>query len=409
MGFLARAVAEQKGMTTHELFRQIYGGRQTVSGKAINATTALCVSTVFACARVIGLGLAQVPLKIMKDGADGRNKQPARQHDLYKLLARKPNFRQTSFEFREMMGWHLVLQGNFYAFKNVVFGKKLQEIIPFGYGTVREEVHKDGTTTYWVTGLSGVEKEFPAKAIWHVRGPSLDGFSGMHLIMQAREAIGLAIATEEQHARMHRNGVRSSGVYSVEGTLSEPQYKALKAWIDAEMGGLENAGKAMVLDRGAKWLNTSMTGVDSQHLETRRFQIEEICRFFGVMPIMVGYSDKATTYASSEQMFLAHVVHTLAPWYSRVEDSINSNLLTDKEYEQGYYANFVEEGLLRGSIEATANVLEKYVNGGLMTPNEGRAKLDLNPDSDPVSDKLRVPANIVGKTPQGKPNDNQNP
>lgn len=400
MGLLARAVAEHKGMTSHELFRQIYGGRQTASGKAINAETALCVSTVFACARVIGLGLAQVPLKIMKDVPAERKKLPAREHQLYKLLARRPNFRQTSFEFREMQGWHLVLQGNFYAFKNVVFGK-LKELIPFGYGAVREEIHSDGTTTFWVTGRSGAEKEFPAEAVWHVRGPSLDGFSGMHLITQAREAIGLAIATEEQHARMHRNGVRSSGVYSVEGNLSPQQYKDLKNWIDSEIGGLENAGKAMVLDRGAKWLNTSMNGVDAEHLDTRRFQIEEICRFFGVMPIMIGYSDKATTYASSEQMFLAHVVHTLAPWYCRIEDSINCNLLTDREFEQGYYANFVEEGLLRGSIEATANVLDKYVNGGLMTPNEGRAKLDMNPDPDPLSDKLRVPANIVGKKPEG--------
>lgn len=408
MGLLARAVAEQKGMMSHELFRQIYGGKQTASGKAINAETALCVSTVFACARVIGLGLAQVPLKIMKDAPAERKKLAAREHHLYKLLARRPNFRQTSFEFREMLGWHLVLQGNFYAFKNVVFGK-LKELIPFGYGAVREEVHNDGTTTYWVTGRNGAEKEFPAQAVWHVRGPSLDGFTGMHLITQAREAIALAISTEEQHARMHRNGVRASGVYSVEDKLSPQQYKDLKTWIDSEIGGLENAGKAMVLDRGAKWLNTSMSGVDAEHLATRRFQIEEICRFFGVMPIMIGYSDKATTYASSEQMFLAHVVHTLAPWYCRIEDSINCNLLSDKEFEQGYYANFVEEGLLRGSIEDTANVLDKYVNGGLMTPNEGRAKLDMNPDPDPASDKLRVPANIVGKKPQGNQNDDKNP
>ena len=392
----------KKGMSTLDLFRQIYGGRQTVSGKAINADTALCVSTVFACARVIGLGLAQVPLKIMQDTASNgaKGKRDATEKSLYKVLARKPNHRQTSFEFREMMGWHLVLQGAFYAFKNVVFGE-IKELIPFGYGTVREEIQDNGTTIYWVTGRSGTEKAFPAEVIWHVRGPSLDGFSGMHLITQAREAIGLAISTEEQHSRMHRNGVRASGVYSVEGNLNKDQHKALRDWIDAEMGGLENAGKAMVLDRGAKWLNTSMSGVDAQHLETRRFQIEEICRFFGVMPIMVFYSDKATTYASAEQMFLAHVVHTLAPWYKRIEDSIHAFLLTEKEFDQGYYANFVEEGLLRGSIEATANVLDKYVNGGLMTPNEGRAKLDMDPDPDPASDKLRVPANIVGKTPQG--------
>jgi len=173
------------------------------------------------------------------------------------------------------------------------------------------------------------------------------------------------------------------------------------------MAGSQNAGKPMILDRAAKWISTSMTGVDAQHLETRKHQIEEICRFFRVMPIMVGYSDKAATYASAEQMFLAHVVHTLSPWYQRLEQSIDANLLTEKDRAAGYYANFVEEGLLRGSIETTANMLDKYVNGGLMTPNEGRAKLDMNPDPDPASDKLRIPANIVGKLPaeQGAGND----
>ncbi len=98
-------------------------------------------------------------------------------------------------------------------------------------------------------------------------------------------------------------------------------------------------------------------------------------------------------------MFLAHLVHTLAPWYSRIEQSIDANLLTDKDRAAGIYSNFVEEGLLRGSATTTKDVILGYVNGGVMTPNEGRAKLDLNPDADPDSDKLRIPTNIVGNTP----------
>jgi phage portal protein BeeE len=95
-------------------------------------------------------------------------------------------------------------------------------------------------------------------------------------------------------------------------------------------------------------------------------------------------------------MFLAHLVHTLAPWYSRLEQSIDANLLTEADRAAGIYANFVEEGLLRGSATTTKDVILGYVNGGLMTPNEGRAKLDLNPDEDPASDELRIPANVVG-------------
>jgi HK97 family phage portal protein len=159
----------------------------------------------------------------------------------------------------------------------------------------------------------------------------------------------------------------------------------------------------MVLDRAAKWLNTSMTGVDAQTLETRRFQVEEMCRALGVNPIMVFAESKNTTYASAEQMFLAHVVHTVAPDYSRIEQSINANLLTDADRAAGLYANFVEEGLLRGSMVETKDTLLGYTNGGLMTANEARAKLDMNPDPDPASDKLRIPANITGTVPPANP------
>ena len=406
MGLIDRVLSWGRKMTTHDLFREIYGGRVSLSGKSINAKAALEVSTVMSCVRAIGEGIAQVPLKLMLESPDGRSRLPAKDHPLYRVLAIRPNAWQTSFEFRESLAWQVVLTGNFFAFKNIVFGK-LKELIPFESGSVKVLRSEDLTLSYEVTAPNGSKRIFPADLIWHVRGPSWNTWMGLEAVHLAREAIGLALATEEQHSRIHSNGVQSSGVYSVEGTLNKDQHKALADWVEREMAGSQNAGKPMILDRAAKWIPTSMTGVDAQHLETRKHQIEEICRFFRVMPIMVGYSDKAATYASAEQMFLAHVVHTLSPWYQRLEQSIDANLLTEKDRAAGYYANFVEEGLLRGSIETTANMLDKYVNGGLMTPNEGRAKLDMNPDPDPASDKLRIPANIVGKLPaeQGAGND----
>jgi len=392
-------------MSTLELFREIYGGKLAASGRTITLETAIQVSTVVACMRVISEGIAQVPLKIMRE-ANGK-RLPARDHPLYDVLAVRPNWYQTSFEFREMVGWHVGLAGNHYSFKNMI-GQKVRELIPLDPGRMKVVRADDGELSYEYAMPNGAKTIFKSEQIWHVRGPSWNGWVGLEALQIAREAIGLAMATEEQHSRMHRNGVRNSGVYSIEGTLNKQQHKDLSEWIQKEMSGVENASKPMVLDRNAKWLSTAMTGVDAQHLETRKYQVEEICRFMRVMPIMVGYSDKAATYASAEQMFLAHVVHTLAPWYQRLEQSIDANLLTKAERAAGYYSQFVEEGLLRGSIEATATVLEKYVNGGLMTPNEGRAKLDMNPDPDPASDKLRVPANIVGKQPKGAANDTQN-
>lgn len=397
MGILSRAVSH-KGMTTLDLFREIYGGRMSASGRTVNVEKAIQVSTVVGCVRAIAEGIAQVPLKLIRESADGKTKLPAKGHPLYSVLSVKPNWYQTSFEFRETLAWHVVLGGRAFAFKNMLRGQ-IRELILFEPGAVKTLCADDGTLSYEVTAKSGAKKKFPAEAIWHIRGPSWNGWEGLEFVQLAREAIGLAMATEEQHARMHKNGVTTSGVYSVEGTLNAEQYKALKGWIEREMAGAENVGKPMVLDRNAKWLSTSMTGIDAQHLETRKHQIEEICRFFRVLPIMVGYSDKSATYASAEQMFIAHLVHTLAPWYQRLEQSIDANLLTDADRKAGLYSQFVEEGLLRGSAEATSTVIDKLVNGGLITPNEGRAKLDLNADADPASDKLRVPANIVGKAP----------
>jgi HK97 family phage portal protein len=398
----------KKSVSTLDLFREIYGGRMTATGKSINAKKALEVSAVFACLRVIGEGVAQVPFKLYRK--NGRTRLEAVDHPLYDVIEAQPNPWQTSFELREMLVWHVGLTGNFFAFKNIVFGKIL-ELIPLHTGVTVLRAD-DGTLSYEATMLNGTRMLFTADQIWHVRGPTWDSWMGLDAVKYAREAIGLSLSTEEQHARMHKNGVQNSGVYSVEGNLSPQQHKEITGWIEKEVGGLENTGKALVLDRAAKWLNTGMTGVDSQHLETRRYQVEEVCRFFRVMPIMVGHSDKSATYASAEQMFLAHLVHTLAPWYRRIEQSANVSLLTKKERATGFYTKFIAEGMLRGSAKDTKDSILGYVNGGLMTANEGREKLDMNPDADPVSDQLRIPVNVVNEAQAetdstGVPNANQ--
>lgn len=393
MGIFSDAFAV-KSYSTLDLFKEIYGRKKTKSGVTIDTKNAIDVSTVFACCRVIGEGVAQVPLQLMQESGDGKSRSKAKKHALYDKMAFKPNRWQTSFEWREMVCWHVVLCGNHYSFINRL-GNKIIELYPFMPGSV-VVTFDSGTLSYEVTAEDGGKKKFPAESILHVRGPSMNGWYGLEAVKHAREAIGLAMATESAAAGLHQNGVKPSGTYSVEGTLTPDNYKNLSEWIEKHYSGPENAGKTLILDRAAKWVSTQMTGIDAQSLEQRRFQIEEICRFARVMPIMVGNSDKATTYASAEQMFLAHVVHTLAPWYQRLEQCLDANLLTDKERSAGYYFNFVEEGLLRGSLIDTKETILGYVNGGIMTADEGRSKLDLNPIGDELSGKLRIPANIVG-------------
>lgn len=391
---LSRFSSEQKA-TSLDLLRDLYGGRVTRSGAAVNWRTALDVTTVLACARVIAEGIAQVPFKIYRES--GKTRLPATAHPLYFLLSRRPNRWQTSYEFRETMGLHLALCSNAYAYISRV-GSRVIELIQFEPQWVTVERDAAGVVTYKVAPPNSEPRLFAAEDIWHVRGPAWSSHVGMDAVHLAREAIGLALSTEEAHARLHSNGVRPSGMYSVEGTLTDVQQKQLTKWLEEAYAGSHNSGRPLVVDRAAKWTSQAMTGVDAQHLETRKYQVEEICRAMRVMPIMVGYSDKASTYASAEQMFLAHVVHTLSPWYERIEQSVDAQLLGDADVVSGYYSCFEEEGLMRATPSTTADYLLKLVNGGLMTPNEGRAVLDLNPDEEYASDELRIPVNVVADT-----------
>lgn len=374
------------------------------SGVVVTWETALRVSTLFACARVIADGLAQVPLKLFQESADGASRMPAKTHELYDVLHRRPNEWQTSFEFREMLALHLVITGKHHSFKNVVRGQVV-ELIPFEPGTCTTKVADDGTLSYDVRGRNGRVKTYPAEVIWHVKGPSWNGWEGLDTVRQAaREALGLAIATEEAHSNLHAQGVSPSGTYSVEGTLSPQQYKDLRKFIIDNNAGA-NRGLPMIVDRGAKWLQQSLSGVDAQHLETRRFQVEEICRALRVMPIMVGSSDKAATYASAEQMFLAHVVHTMSPWYERLEQSIDVHLLDKRDRAGGLYAKFITNALLRGSTKDRGEFYSRALGAGgspaWMTQDEVRALEDMNPMGG-IAAALPVATNVP-KTPAKEP------
>jgi HK97 family phage portal protein len=384
-------------MNSLELFRELYGARMVKSGIPVNWKTALEVTTVLACARVIAEGIAQVPLQLYRVSPDGKTRLPAVDHPLYRLLYRKPNQWQTSFGYRETLAMHLVLTGNAYSFINRPL-RDITELIPIQPQFVQPHRDSQGFIDFYLVTIGTRSMELKPEQVWHIRGPSWMMDLGLEAVYLAREAIGLALATEETHAKLHANGVRPAGTYSVAGTLNATQQKQLADWIKEHFAG-ENAHAPLILDRDAKWLSQAITGVDAQHLETRRMQVEEICRALRVMPIMIGHADKTATYASAEQMFLAHVVHTLSPWYERIEQSIDTQLISDKDAEAGVYAKFCEEGLLRSSMLQTAQYLNTLKGGGFITTNEGRSKLEMNPDPDPESDKIQQPANITGAKP----------
>jgi HK97 family phage portal protein len=375
MGFLARAVAEAKGANTvwDRWVQLMDAGGKSKAGPAVTLKSAIRVSAAFACMREISQGLAQVPFKVFKDY------EVQRDHPVHKLLTRRPNAWQTCFEFMETLGVHVSL-GNAYVFKNQYRGK-VAELIILHPSRVRAEQKDDWSITYKVRGMSGLEREIPAADMWHIRGMSWDGFLGLDLLDVAKEALGLSIALEESVSGLHADGVRPSGVYAVDGNLSPEQYAKLAKWLKDEA---RSPGGALILDRGAKWHQQTMTSVDAQHKEMRQQQIEEVCRFFGILPSIVGFTgDKANTYASAEVMENAHKVRTQGRWYKRLQDSANVNLLTEQELDKGLYTKFITNALMAASAEDRGEFYSKALGAGgspaFMTQDEVRVLEDLPP------------------------------
>lgn len=376
-----------------QFWERFQGGRAK-SGAHVTLDRALQVTTVLACLRVIAEGVAQVPLNIMKARADGRGADVATDHPLQWVLHYQPNALQTSFEFLEQMIFHAGLCARFVARKNLVRGE-IRELNTYMPHEVCIEQDQFRRLTYRVSTELGETRDLTPDEVWHLKGPSWNGWDGMEILHLAREAIGLSMAAEEAHALMHANGGQTSGIYSLEGTLSKDQYNNLRNWIETHISG-ENRFRPFVLDRNAKFTPTSMTGVDAEHLATREHQIHEVCRAFRVMPIMIGFTDKTSTYGGAEQLFLAHVVHTLMPWYRRIEDSINVNLLGRKAVQAGYYAKFNCNALLRGATASRAQFYTALWNLGAINPNEIRALEEMNPYDG--GDTFRVQLNMTDAT-----------
>jgi HK97 family phage portal protein len=360
------------------------------SGVAVNVDTALRVTTVFACARVLAEGLAQLPINLLEvDPADGSKKQ-VRGDSLTKILSRRPNDWMTSFEMREQMMFHAILTGNAFAYIGWG-GGKVQELIPLVPARVVVTRRVDYSLEYYVSGLEGQSMTIPAENILHIRGPSWNGYLGMDCVQLAREAIGLAISTEESHASLHANGAQPGGVLSVKGKLDDKSRERLKAAWQQFQGGVQNRYRTAVLDVDADWKPLAMTGVDTQHLETRRFQIEEVCRAMRVFPQLVMHTDKTSTFASADAFFIAHVTHSLMPWIRRWEEAIEHKLLDDTD---NVICKFNTAALLRGDVAVRGNFYMQALGGArgetaYMTRNEVRALEDLNPIEG--GDKLLIP------------------
>lgn len=384
----------RKSIGTPEALELLLRGNNVRSGVDVTWKTAVEVATVIGCAGVIAESVATVPLKIFRKTGDQR--QPAEDHPLSKLFAFAPNSFQDSLQFRETLAWHVCLTGNAFVYVNRVRGK-IMELIPITPDRVNVKQAENLVVTYEVTMPDNRLREFSQEEIWQIRGPSWCAYAGDSLVRRSRESIGLAIALERSHASFHKNAMRPSGVFVYDEPLNEDQFKQSRAMLAAQMAGVDNTGRPVLADRGLKFVSLSMTGVDAQHLESRYFQIEEICRAFRVLPIMIGHADKTATYASAEQMFIAHASYTARPWQRRFEAAINRSLIGEKDFGNGIYAKFIDTEMLRGSSKDRADYYKSAILTGWMTRNEARGFEEMNP-LDGLDEPI-TPMNMVTGNP----------
>lgn len=365
--------------------------RDLESSVAYGGINAVQISAVFACARVIAEGLAAVPCLVQRYTSE-KGHQNAYDNPLFNLLNRRPNSFQTSFEFREWMGFQIALTGNAFVWVSRNPQGQAIELIPLAQGSVTVLNNVFGEVSYRlnVTG----NPAYTAKNIWHLKGPSLDAASGVNPQQIASRAIALASDQEMFGSQLFRNGARPSGLLTTEAPLTAEQQMQMQLAWNLQQAGVENAHKTAVLSNGLKFQQLQTSANDAQFIESRRYQTEEICRVMRVDPLMIQQATNSAAYASVEQRFLAHLQNCLGPLFERFTQSAEVNLLAPSE--QDCRVHMDTRALLRTNATEQATYVNTLVTGGIMTRNEARELVGMDRVNDAEADKLTPAANLFG-------------
>ncbi len=360
----------------------------SAAGKSVNERSAMQMTAVYACVRILSESIAGLPLHMYRYEEDG-SKTKAVEHPLYHLLHDEPNPEMTSFIFRETLMSHLLLWGNAYA--QIIRNGKGDIIALYPLMPNRMKVERDtkGQLYYEyqtmkedAPTMKGAVYQLDPSEVLHVPGLGFDGLVGYSPIAMAKNAIGLAIAAEEYGSKFYANGAAPSGVLEHPNVLKDPA-KVRDSW-NAAFGGSSNAHRVAVLEEGMKYTPISISPNEAQFLETRKFQIDEIARIFRVPPHMVGDLEKSS-FSNIEQQSLEFVKYTLNPWVCRWEQALQRALLSDDEKGK-YFFRFNVEGLLRGDYQSRMQGYATARQNGWMSANDIRELENID----------RIPAELGG-------------
>ena len=346
----------------------------STSGKKVNERSAMQMTAVYSCVRILSEAVASLPLHIYEYKEDG-SKAKATEHPLYFLLHDEPNPEMSSYTFREVLMTHLLLWGNAYA--QIIRNGKGEVVALYPLMPDRMTVDRDDKGKIYYQYYMTVDDAPTNKGKWvslastdvlHIPGLGFDGLVGYSPIAMAKNAIGMAIACEEYGAKFFANGAAPSGVLEHPGTIKDPS-RVRESWTQT-FGGSSNANKVAVLEEGMKYTPISISPEQAQFLETRKFQINEIARIFRVPPHMVGDLEKSS-FSNIEQQSLEFVKYTLDPWVCRWEQAMLRSLLTAQEKKK-YFIKFNMDGLLRGDYQSRMNGYAIGRQNGWMSANDIR-------------------------------------
>ena len=341
----------------------------SASGNIVTAESAMRLSAVWACVKILSESVAQLPCILydrLSGGARERSTDP-----LAWTLANAPNDEQTPIEFFEqMMGWALFRR---FAFAEIVWrGHLVEQVIPRHPDRIRRSKVSNAVRRYEYLEDDGLTwRPLDDSAVLRMPGtPVLD---------HARDSFGMAQALERYAARSFKQGVRPSGFIAQDpGTsYSEEARAQLKARITEEHGGSDQAGGVLWLPEGLKWNQIGMTNQQAEFIATKAFTVADVSRWFTVPPYRLSLLESGTvSYASVKTQDVDFVVYTLMPWLVRIEQTISRDLITDKRRR---FAEFLTAGMMRGTTQERYAVYAIALAWGIMSVNEVRRLENLNP------------------------------
>jgi HK97 family phage portal protein len=371
--FFSRALSLSGGSLRDPRLNEIFGSSSVAdAGVSVTPWTALNYSAVFAAVRIISEAVSSLPLHLYERLPNG-GKRRASGTPLYSLVHDAPNDEMGSLQWREASMAHLLLWGNSYSEIVRDLEGNAVELWPLDPSQVKPTRTANGDLFYDVGGKVAL----PRENVLHVSGLSFDGISGISPIAQARQSIGLALAIEQFGAGFFGRGARPGGILTFPGQLSSEARANLRRSFEDLHSGSGNSHRVALLEQGLKWESIGVPPDDSQFLQSREFQVIEICRWFNLPPHKLKELAKMN-YNSLEQMNVEFLTDTLRPWLVRWEQQLNRKLLRRQDRDRFFFEHAVE-GILRGDLQSRYTSYSIARNWGWLSVNEIREKENLNP------------------------------